>query len=191
MEDRFEVKEEYRMLNETAEQQLRKAGWYPGRKVDISDQIEFWESLGYQTFDAAIWFMEEFGKLHISDKYIFTVMNCLSQTNHTTFVSEILEFYNEWDERDKFEFNLFGNAKEKILPVLKIEEEIVYFISESGAFYRDTGLIAENSEILWNEYYGLYVGAASGWCLPWDKIEIGEQRKRFFSGNGKGTRKYL
>lgn len=49
------------MLNEIAEQQLRKAGWYPGRKVDISDQIDFWESLGYQTFDAAVKFMEEYG----------------------------------------------------------------------------------------------------------------------------------
>lgn len=179
------------MLNEIAEQQLRKAGWYPGRKVDISDQIEFWESLGYQTFDAAVKFMEEYGKLHITDKYIFTVMNSLSEVSHTTFVSEILEFYNEWDERDKFEFNLFGNVKEKILPVLKIEEMVVYFIGESGAFYCDEGLKAENSEVLWNEYYGSYIGAASGWCLTWDKIETGEQRKRFSSGNGKGTRRYL
>ena len=191
MEVGFEVKEAYYMLNGTAEQQLRKAGWYPGRKVDISDQIEFWESLGYQTFDTAVKFMEEFGKLHITDKYIFTVMNSLHETHHTTYVTEILEFYDEYDERDKFEFNLFGNAKEKILPVLKIEDEVVYFISESGTFYRDEGLKAENSEILWNEYYGSYIGAASGWCLPWDKIEAGEQRKRFSSGNGKGTRRYL
>ncbi len=74
------------MLNQIAEQQLRKSGWYPGRKVDISDQIEFWESHGYQTFDAAVKFMEEFGKLHIANKYIFTLMNSYHEERHTTYV---------------------------------------------------------------------------------------------------------
>ncbi len=178
------------MLNEIAEQQLRKAGWYPGRKVDISDQIDFWESLGYQTFDAAVKFMEEYGKLRITDKYIFTVMNCFNQTNHTTFVTDILEFYNEYTEQEKFEFNLFGNVNEKILPVLKIEEMVVYFIGESGSFYRDEGLIAENSEVLWNEYYGSYTGGISGCYLTWNEMDRGEHRKRSL-GSGKGTRKYL
>lgn len=29
------------MLNEIAEQQLRKAGWYPGRKIDRSENKTF------------------------------------------------------------------------------------------------------------------------------------------------------
>ena len=178
------------MLNEIAEQQLRKAGWYPGRKVDVSDQINFWESLGYQTFDAAVKLMEEYGKLRITDKYVFTVMNCINQTNHTTFVTDILEFYNEYTEQDKYEFNLFGCVKEKILPVIKIEDMVVYFIGESGVFYGDDGLRAENSEIFWNEYYGGYIGTDCGLYLPWDKIDTGEQRKRF-TGNGKGCRNYI
>ena len=93
------------MLHQIAEQQLRKAGWYPGRKVDISDQIEYWESLGYQTFDAAVKFMEEFGKLHIIDKYISSFDNTLCENHHSTFVTEILKHYNEYTEEDKFEFN--------------------------------------------------------------------------------------
>ncbi len=167
------------MINEIAEQQLRKAGWYPGRKVDISDQIEFWESLGYQTFDAAVKFMEEYGKLHITDKYISTFMNSLHEDHHTTFVTEILEFYNEYTEQDKFEFNLFGRVKEKILPVLEMDEETVLFISESGVFYSYDGLIAENSEVLWNERYSNDYGIA----LPWDMIGTGEQRKRYIRKN--------
>ena len=178
------------MLNEIAEQQLRKAGWYPGRKVDISDQIEFWENLGYHTFEAAVKFMEEYGKLHITDKYISSFNNNINEDHHTTFVTDILEFYNEYTEQDKYEFNLFGRVKEKILPVIKIEDMVVYFIGESGVFYRDEGLRAENSEIFWNEYYGGYIGTDGGWFLPWDKIGTGDQRKRF-TGNGKGCRIYI
>ena len=163
------------MISELAEQQLKKAGWYPDRKVDVFDQIEFWESLGYQTFDAAVKFMEEFGKLHITDKYIFTVMNSLHEDHHTTFVTEILKFYNEYTDEEKFEFNLFGQVKEKILPVLELEDGIVFFIGESGVFYCDGGLIAENSEVFWNERYNNDYSIA----LPFSKIGTGEERKHF------------
>lgn len=168
------------MLNELAERQLRKAGWYPGRKADISDQIEFWESCGYQTFDAAVKFMEEFGKLHITDKYIFKPMNSIMKETRTTYVTEILEYYCEWDELDKFVFNLSDRAKEKILPVIK--DDIggsCEFIGESGAFYCGVGLSAENFETLINEHYSSDYGIA----LPWDKIGTGEQRKRYHRKN--------
>ena len=67
---------------------------------------------------------------------------------------------------------------------------VVYFIGESGSFYRDEGLIAENSEVLWNEYYGSYTGGISGCYLTWNEMDRGEHRKRSL-GSGKGTRKYL
>ena len=172
------------MLNEIAERQLRKAGWYPERKVDISDQIEFWESLGYKTFASAIMFMEEFGKLQIIEKFISDFDHEICVRKHTTYVTEILEFYIEFDEQDKFEFNQMGMCKEKILPVVKFDEELVVFIGESGAFYCDAGLIAENSEVLWNERYSANYGIA----LPWDKIGTGEQRKRYVR---KSLREYL
>lgn len=81
-------------------------------------------------------------------------------------------------------------AKEKILPVVRMEDEVEYFIGESGVIYSDDGLRAENSEVFWNEYYGRYVGTDYGCALPWDKIGTGEQRKRLI-GNGKGFRKYI
>ncbi|MDE7304200.1 MAG: SUKH-3 domain-containing protein [Oscillospiraceae bacterium] len=172
------------MLNKVAKRQLEKAGWYEGRKIDIYDQIEFWESLGYQTFDAAIRFMEEFGKLHIIEKFISDFNQEICVRKHTTFVTEILEFYNEYTEQDKFEFNQMGMCKEKILPVVQFDEEYVIFIGESGAFYCDAGLKAESSEVLWNERYSTEYGSA----LPWDKIGTGEQRKRYVKSS---MRKYL
>ena len=172
------------MLNEIAEMFLKRAGWYPGRIVDISDQIEFWESLGYETFDAAVRFMEEFGKLHIIEKFVSAHDHELCIRKHTTYVTEILEFYNEFDAQEKIEFNQMGMCKERILPVIKFDEENNIFIGESGAFYCDHGLIAENSDVLWNERYSDDYGIA----LPWDKIGTGEQRKRYVR---KSVREYL
>lgn len=180
------------MLNELAEKQLRKAGWYPGRKVDISDQIIFWENHGYQTFDTAVKFMEEFGKLHITDKYIFTVTNSIHERNHTTYVTEILEDYNDYTEEDKSEFNLFGCAREKTLPVIKFEDSdpIYIFISEFGNFYCGSGLWADTVDVLWNEWYNWGLGhEPHGLVLEWDKYYAGEKRK--FVPGGDIVRKYL
>lgn len=51
-------------------------------------------------------------------------------------------------------------------------------------FYCDSGMIAENSEVLWNERYNTNYGIA----LPWDKIGTNEQRKRYVRRN---NRQYL
>lgn len=136
-----------------AEQQLRKAGWYPGRKIDITDQIEFWENLGYPTFDAAIKFMEEFGKLHIYDKFIFKPINCIKSRNQTTFVTEILKYYHEYSDEDKYEFNLFGMNDKEILPIFSEDGMFIVFIADSGEFYDNTGLYAQNTEQFWNKIY--------------------------------------
>ncbi|MCM1522987.1 MAG: SUKH-3 domain-containing protein [Ruminococcus sp.] len=180
------------MLNNLAEMHLRRAGWYLGRKVDISDQIEFWESCGYQTFDAGIRFMEEFGKLHIVDKYIFIPMNSLHERHHTTFAAEILAFYNEYSEYEKFEFNLFGQSREKILPVIMFEDSdpVYIFISESGNFFCDSGLRADNVDVLWNEWYNWGLDhEPRGLVLEWSKYYAGEKRE--FMPGGNITRKYL
>ena len=116
------------MLNRFADMYLKRAGWYPGRKIDIRDQIEFLESNEYQIFDAGVKFMEEFGKLHITDKFISTFDNSLTECHHTTFVDEILEFYHEYSEYEKFEFNLFGQSREKILPVIMFEDSDPIYI---------------------------------------------------------------
>lgn len=166
-----------------AEQQLRKAGWYPGRKVDISDQIAFWENLGYPTFDAAIKFMEEFGKLHIVDRFIFKFNNSIIELHQTTFVTEILKHYHEYSDEEKHEFNLFGMNNKKILPIFSADGEYTVFISETGEFYIDAGLIAENTEQFWNEKYGDEMGLA----LSWEKLARGEKRQIM----KVGVREYL
>ena len=70
------------------------------------------------------------------------------------------------------------------MPVVKFDDEVTYFIFESGGIYCDVGLIAETPEVLWNECYSADYGIA----LPWDKIGTGEQRKRYVR---KSLREYL
>lgn len=57
------------MLTEIAKQQLRKAGWYEGRKIDLTKYEEGYAKLGLEIFPAARKFLEEYGELHFYDKY--------------------------------------------------------------------------------------------------------------------------
>lgn len=57
------------MLINIAKKQLRKAGWYEGRKIDLSKFEEEYAKLGCELFPAARNFLEEYGNLHFYDKY--------------------------------------------------------------------------------------------------------------------------
>ena len=59
------------MLIEIAKQQLRKAGWYEGRKIDLTKYEEEYAKLGLELFPAARKFLEEFGNLVIRDYFEF------------------------------------------------------------------------------------------------------------------------
>lgn len=59
------------MLIEIAKQQLRKAGWYEGRKIDLTKFEEQYAKIGCELFPAARKFLEEFGDLAICDKVEF------------------------------------------------------------------------------------------------------------------------
>ena len=59
------------MLIEIAKQQLKKAGWYEGRKIDLTKYEEAYAKIGCELFPAARKFLEEFGDLAICDKVEF------------------------------------------------------------------------------------------------------------------------
>ena len=39
---------------------LKEAGWYEGRKIDISENVKFLEERGFEVFESAKRFMEQF-----------------------------------------------------------------------------------------------------------------------------------
>ena len=43
------------MLLEETKKVLKDAGWYEGRKIDISKHVEFLEDMGYEVFEEYKW----------------------------------------------------------------------------------------------------------------------------------------
>lgn len=151
------------MISEISAKHLSKAGWYEGRKIDITDNVKFLESLGYYVFDAAKKFMEEYGELEITDEYI-GYKNKIYADQHTTCIKKLFYTPQKYDLDDK--------VGENTIPVLMEYYEVYVYIAESGKFYRDVGLLYENSDELWDSIYtenGVFI-------LSWDKILKGEKQ---------------
>ncbi|PEA81595.1 hypothetical protein COL60_24935, partial [Bacillus pseudomycoides] len=77
-----------KISNKTIEE-LKKAGWYEGRKIDISENVKFLEERGFEVFESAKKFMEEFGELRIN---VETIRPDGSKTisEHTTCIKEVI-----------------------------------------------------------------------------------------------------
>ena len=151
------------MISEISAKHLTSAGWYEGRKINITENVRYLEELGYSVFDSAKKFMEEYGELDITDKYIGHNEKIFSE-HHTTCLKDL--FYNN----KKFDLDVL--VGEMTIPVLLECDEVYIYISESGKFYRDAGLLYENSDELWDSLYtenGVFI-------LKWNKIIAGEKR---------------
>jgi len=46
---------------------LKAAGWYEGRKIDVSEQLKLYEECGFEVFDILPRFLEEFDGIHFDD----------------------------------------------------------------------------------------------------------------------------
>ncbi|MDE7294561.1 MAG: SUKH-3 domain-containing protein [Oscillospiraceae bacterium] len=163
------------MLSDTAKQQLQKAGWYEGRKIDVSHYEKRFTELGYEFFPAARRFLEEFGDLHIVDRLNWDHIKpgCIGINTSSTELEEIelwpMEYCGDFIEK----------VGKKVVPVAIIDHEnIEIYISEDGKFYEginaysEGGLRAENSDQLWNEYYG---AEEAGWA-SWEDLKAGKGR---------------
>ena len=154
------------MLIDIAKQQLRKAGWYEERKIDLSKYEEAYAKIGCEMFPAARKFLEEYGNLHFYDKYEALDLEdgyCIKEIS-----TELVYCCSRRDnELEEMVYELFG---QKILRVGLIDHgNIFIYISEDGRFFvnwHSVGLWAENSDQLWNEYYG----EDYGWAT-WNDLE--------------------
>ena len=165
------------MLIDIAKQQLRKAGWFEGRKIDVSHYEKRFTELGYEFFPAARSFLEEFGDLYIKDKYwSISVKNSVTVNESSTELMYLDEY--TFSDCDTF----IENVGQKVVPAAIIDYlNIEIFISEDGKFYEhpncysDGGLRAENSDQFWNEYYGI---EECGWA-DWDELKAGKGRTMY------------
>jgi hypothetical protein len=144
------------MLEERVKRILTRSGWTENKKIDITQNIEMIESNGYEVFEAARKFMEEFSELHIIAKYIDSFGD-ENYEEHSTCYEDMRYYY---------EHNANYNEKvgEKTIPVCKLHSgEYVVCISESGKLFDSEGMNAENSYDFWNSLLGEYKGGFLEW----------------------------
>ena len=153
------------MLDNKTKKLLEKAGWYEERKIDISETVTKLEKLGYDVFDAARMFLEEYGELNI--KLAYSDEGKIYYDNHSTEYEQLELSYRchrNYDEK----------AGEKTIPVCNLfRDEFKVCISESGKFFIDQGLYALNSDGFWNGQLGEFKGG----FLSWVNYKAGKEFK--------------
>ncbi|MGG3670850.1 hypothetical protein COM83_25095 [Bacillus cereus] len=123
--------------NKTIEE-LKKAGWYEGRKIDISENVKFLEERGFEVFESAKKFMEEFGELRINVEKI-RPNGSKKISEHTTCIKEVIGVL------DSSCFGLEDYIDEKVIPVGSLNDfGLNLYISESGRLFKSIGWVGDN-----------------------------------------------
>jgi hypothetical protein len=137
------------MLLEETKKILEEAGWYEGRKIDISEHIKFLEDMGYEVFDALKNWLKEFGDLRVvlKNEPFDEEEEDENLTEHSTCIRNIIQRYKENINQD-------DKAGEKTIPVADIENRgVLVYISESGKFYTYEGLFNSNTDNFLNSTF--------------------------------------
>ncbi|WP_242218086.1 SUKH-3 domain-containing protein [Bacillus cereus group sp. BfR-BA-01380] len=146
--------------NKTIEE-LKKAGWYEGRKIDISENIKFLEERGFEVFESAKKFMEEFGELQFNVESIWPDGVTKDISEHTTCIKEVIGVLNS-----SF-FGLEDYIDEKVIPIGSLSDfGLNLYISESGRIFEAMGwagdtaleafdnIILEKGTVIWDKFKG-------------------------------------
>lgn len=130
-------------IEESTILQLKKAGWYEHRKIDLSSFLETLKSNGYPIFDSAVEFFSEFGGLsgttdlkNVSWKIVNEIM--------------LLEDFTP-DSMEETDFR-YRNPYEDYLPVCIYYNYSptvgdFFYITESGRFFAETGKLMGNNPL--------------------------------------------
>lgn len=121
---------------------LKKAGWYEGRKLDITEKVKRLEALGYEVFEEAKLFLEEFDDLKMLQEAPY-YDNDEEYPRYNRFnVSWFLDYLEKESPEDRewiIENQLTEpKAKEKTIPIGELSDGYMYlFITESGRIITD------------------------------------------------------
>jgi len=139
---------------------LKNSGWYEGRKTDITENLEFLKERGFEVFESAKKFMEEFGELKINVEKI-RKDRTTKVSKHNTCIKETVGVLNGSN------FGLDGYTREKVMLIGSLYNfEINLYISESGRIFKSIGwvgdsvweafdnIINEKGTIIWDKFNG-------------------------------------
>ncbi|MED0946461.1 SUKH-3 domain-containing protein [Bacillus mycoides] len=128
-----------KISNKTIEE-LKKAGWYEDRKIDISENVKFLEERGFEVFESAKKFMEEFGELQFNVERIWPDGVTKDISKHNTCIKEVIGVL------DSSCFGLEDFIDDKVIPVGSLHDfGLNLFISESGRLFKSTGWVGDNA----------------------------------------------
>lgn len=140
---------------------LKRAGWYEGRKIDITENLIFLEERGFYVFDSAKSFMEEFGELKITVEEILKD-GTKSIAKHSTCIKESVGILDS----SFFDLDEYYSCEKVMLIGTLYDHGTDLYISESGRIFDSIGwigdstweafdnIINEKGTIIWDKFKG-------------------------------------
>ena len=139
---------------------LKEAGWYEGRKIDISENVKFLEERGFEVFESAKRFMEEFGELNIEvEKGGFRSDGSKQIAKHTTCIKKVIGIGSSRH------FGLSDYIDYEVIPIGALDNlGVILYISETGKIFTSIGwegdtiweawdnIILEKGGLIWSKY---------------------------------------
>lgn len=122
---------------------LLESGWYKERRINIGNILYEYEKHGFKVFDKARTFLQEYGEMFIDQSYAFEGES--HAIKYSIFIKDILQFC-------KNEKINYCEYEEKVIPVILINYDETFkliYISETGKFYSDEKIFAEDIDLLW------------------------------------------
>ena len=127
-------------IRENTLKYLREAGWYEGRKIDITEIVKYLEGYGYEVFEPVKSFLEEFGMLTIRIPDDCEFSNYKYNEHHTNVMEAVNRpyLYMGYEQIEKY-------AGERLIPVgMVYNENLWLYVSESGRLCCDTVMFGNN-----------------------------------------------
>ncbi|MEE1124669.1 MAG: SUKH-3 domain-containing protein [Acutalibacteraceae bacterium] len=131
-------------FSEKTLEMLLRAGWYEGRKIDVTQQLERYKNCGFETFDILTKFLEEFDKLYFKkydvfkteqryelrgDKYNAKPYSCFDATKNRKITQ--YEYHTGVDLCQSIQ----RTVKERCVPIGQDQSNNTIFLTESGQIY--------------------------------------------------------
>ena len=126
-------------MNEKSRETLLKAGWYEGKKIDLTNIIAIYKRENIELSQKQKEYMEEFGDL--------TIRNNRNQPYHKFNINDLFKK----NYRECLSIALSKVLKENLITVGTISGCMnTLYISESGKFYDDFGYLGDDKYAIWN-----------------------------------------
>ena len=142
---------------------LKEAGWYEGRKIDITEMVSDLEKNGFVVFDTARRFMEEFGRLNVEYRTelpsgkVYIGRHITINANNTKWLEKMHNLDKYLDEKTIYMGCLGGG-------------ELFFYITESGKIITPIGFMGNDPWEFWENVF--FRKTSMPWEAYYDKYNL-------------------